>query len=163
MSDVDAGPQGSFVGPEDNIAQAKLEENSSETKTFQIQVTNAPYFGAGEGTAYVGLTTGITGGYCFLTSDPNVALSFTGWIDGSKRKFIATPNGWLSYSGATPYYVGAWRNISNDYQTWIEDGTLYLKNGVMCFYSDGSNTWLYNQSKGTVGYTPCEVVPNTAP
>jgi hypothetical protein len=164
MSNVDAGPQGDFVGPEENITRAELGENSSQTDTFQIQVTNVPYFGSGEGTAYLGLTTGtFSGGYCYLTSDPTAAVSFTGWKDGGNRRFIATPNGWLSYSGATPYYVGSWRNISNDYQTWIADGTLYLHNGVMCFYSDGSNTWLYNQSEGTVGYTTCQVVPQNAP
>jgi hypothetical protein len=163
MSNEDAAPQGTFVGPEENVVQAELEGNASQAETFQIQVTNAPYFGMGEGTAYVGLTTGFNGGYCYLTSDPNAALSFTAWTDGSNRKFIATPNGWLSYGGATPYYVGSWKNISNDYQTSITNGTLNMHNGVMCFYSDGSNTWLYNQSEGTVGYTPCQVVPQNAP
>jgi hypothetical protein len=151
MTNVDAGPQGDFVGPE---------ANSTQSQPFQIQVTNAPYFGSGEGAAYVGINGG---GWCYLTTDPTAAATFTGWIDGSQRKFIATPNGWLSYSGATPYYVGQWQTVSNDYQAWITNGTLNLHNGVMCFYSDGSNTWLYNQSAGTVGYTPCQVLPQNAP
>ena len=102
-------------------------------------------------------------GWCYLTSDPTAAASFTGWMDGEKRKFLATPDGWLSYSGATPYYVGQWQTVSNGYQTWIADGILDFAGGVMCFYSDGSNTWLYNQSAGTVGYTTCAVLPTTAP
>ena len=148
---IDAGPQGDFVGPE---------ANSNKTASFQLQVTNATYFGSGPGSAYVGINSG---GWCYLTSDPNAAATFTGWVDGDGRKFIATPNGWLSYSGATPYYVGQWQTVSNQYQTWIDGGTLFLHNGAMCFYSDGSNTWLYNQSQGTVGYTVCAVLPATAP
>jgi hypothetical protein len=159
MSDEHAAPQGEFVGPE---------PNSTQTSSFLIQVTNATYFGSGPGTAYVGITTGgLTPGYCYLTSDATAAASFTGWIDGENRKFIATPDGWLSYGGATPYYVGQWKTVSNGYQTWIADGTLefqgLVSGGVMSFYSDGSNTWLYNQSPGTVGYTPCKVLPATAP
>jgi len=151
MPNDQAGPQGKFVGPE---------PNSTKLDTFQIQVTNASYFGSGPGTAYVGINGN---GWCFLTADPGAAASFTGWIDGKGRKFIATPDGWLSYSGATPYYVGQWSTVSNTYQAYIEGGTLYLHNGVMCFFSDGSNTWLYNQSAGTPGYEPCKVLPAKAP
>jgi hypothetical protein len=160
MSNADAGPQGDFVGPEENTTETESLENATQGASFLIQVINAPYFGSGEGKAYVGLNGG---GWCYLTTDPNAATSFTGWIDGSQRKFIATPNGWLSYSGATPYYLGAWKNVTNLYQTWIDNGTLNLRNGVMCFYSDASNTWLYNQSEGTVGYTTCQVLPTKAP
>ena len=134
MSNEHSGPQGNFEGPEPLGANAQ---------SFQIQVTNASYFGTGPGTAYVGINSG---GYCYLTSDPGQAASFTGTKDGSGRRFITTPNGWLSYGGATPYYVGSWRNISNLYQAYIEEGVLYLRNGVMSFYSDGANTWLYNQA-----------------
>jgi len=151
MSNEQTGPQGKFVGPK---------PNSTKVSSFQIQVTNAPFFGIGRGTAYVGINPN---GWCYLTSDPGAAASFTGWIDGSGRKFIATPNGWLSYSGTTPYYVGQWPTVSNDYQAFSEGGTLHLHNGVMCFYSDGSNTWLYNQSPGAVGYMTCTVLPATAP
>lgn len=148
MTNEQAGPQGAFVGPE---------PNSTKLDSFQIQVTNAPYFGT---PAYVGINAN---GWCFLTSDPGAAASFTGWLDGKGRKFIATSNGWLSYSGATPYYVGQWPTVSNDYQAYIHDGTLYLHKGVMCFFSDGSNTWLYNQSSGTAGYITCNVLPTNAP
>jgi hypothetical protein len=151
MSNEQSGPTGNFVGPE-----TKAESVGS----FQIQVTNAPFFGTGPGTAYVGINGG---GWCYLTSDPGAATSFTATKDGEGRKFITTPNGWLSYQGATPYYLGSWRNISNEYQTWIEGGILHLHGGVMSFYSDGANTWLYNQSENTVGYTPCTVLPATAP
>lgn len=151
MSNEQSGPTGNFVGPE-----AKAESVGS----FQIQVTNASFFGTGSGTAYVGINGG---GYCYLTSDPGAATSFTAAKDGNGRKFITTPNGWLSYEGVTPYYLGSWRNISDKYQTWIEGGILHLYGGVMSFYSDGANTWLYNQSANTVGYTPCTVLPATAP
>lgn len=151
MSNEQSGPQGNFAGPE---------PNSVSTSNFQIQVTNASYFGTGPGNAYVGLNTK---GWCYLTSDPGQAASFTAATDSKGRKFITTPNGWLSYQGATPYYVGSWINISNDYQTWIEKGILYLHGGVMSFYSDGANTWLYNQSDNTVGYTKCTVLPVNAP
>lgn len=145
------GPQGNFTGPEALGANAL---------GFQIQVTNASYFGTGPATAYVGINSG---GWCYLTSDIGQAATFTATKDGSGRRFITTPNGWLSYQGATPYYLGSWKNISNDYQTFIEDGILRLRNGVMSFYSDGANTWLYNQSPGAVGYTACTVLPVTAP
>ena len=144
-------PQGDIQGPE---------ASSTQTESFQIQVTNCPSFGTGPGTAYVGLNAG---GYCYLTSDPQQGAWFTAWTDGSGRKFIATPDGWLSYYGATPYWAGSWKNISNSYQTWIKDGEVSFDGGVMCFYSDGSNTWLYNQNNGTVGYTPCTVLPVKAP
>jgi hypothetical protein len=150
MSNEISGPKGEFVGPKPNGTMAP---------SFQIQVTNAPYFGTGPNTAYVG----ISGGYCYLTSDPTKATTFSGGIDGDGRKFITTPDGWLSYSGATPYYVGSWKSITNEYQTWIEGGILHLHGGVMSFYSDGANTWLYNQSENTVGYTACTVLPVTAP
>lgn len=151
MEDSQTGPQGTFEGPE---------PNSRQGSGFQIQVTNTSYFGNGPGKAYVAINPH---GWCYLTSDPDAAASFTGWIDGKGRKFIATPNGWLSYSGATPYYVGQWTTVSNDYPAYIEKGTLQLHGGVMCFYSDGSNTWLYNQAPGTPGYEPCAVIPVNAP
>lgn len=151
MTNEQAGPQGEFVGPE---------PNSTKLDTFQIQVTNASYFGGGPGKAYVGINED---GWCFLTSDQGAAASFTGWKDGNGRKFIATSNGWLSYSGATPYYVGQWPTVSNGYQAYIDEGTLYLNNGVMCFFSDGSNTWLYNQAASTPGYGACQVLPANAP
>lgn len=151
MTTEDAGPQGAFTGPEPEGAKAN---------TFVIEVTNAPYFGMGPEKAYVALNSN---NWCYLTSDPTAAVSCSGWIDSSQRKFIATPNGWLSYQGSTPYYAGAWQSVSNSYQTWIADGTLSFDGGVLCFYSDGSNTWLYNQNVGTVGYTPCTVLPATAP
>ncbi len=151
MSTEDAGPQGMFEGPE---------LSSTQTKSFVIEVTNAPYFGTGAGTAYVGLNSS---GWCYLTSDPNAAMSCTGWTDSNQRRFIATPNGWLSYQVATPSYAGSWQTVSNSYQTWIADGTLSFDGGVLCFYSDGSNTWLYNQNVGTPGYTPCTVLPAKAP
>src|SRR5262245_34237387 len=101
MSNVDAGPQGDFVGPAENVTQTELEDGSKQGEPFVIQVTNVPHFGTGEGNAYVGLN----GGYCYLTSDPNAAITFTGWIEKDRRiiekdwKYLATPNGWLSYSG----------------------------------------------------------------
>jgi hypothetical protein len=150
MSNEQAGPQGNFTGP----------EQGNSTPSFQIQVTNASYYGTGPGKAYVGINGK---GWCFLTTDPGQAASFTAVKDGSGRKFITTANGWLSYQGATPYYVGSWQTIENKYQTWIEAGILYLHNGVMSFYSDGANTWLYNQSDGAVGYTKCTVLPVNAP
>jgi hypothetical protein len=151
MSNEQSGPKGNFTGPE---------PISTDTSSFQIQVTNASYFGPGPGTAYVGINSG---GWCFLTSDPGQAASFTAAKDSQGRKFITTANGWLSYQGATPYYLGSWKNISNDYQTWIEGGVLHLHGGVMSFYSDGANTWLYNQSEGAVGYTKCTVLPTDEP
>ena len=152
MSNEHAGPQGNFTGPE-ALAAANV-------GSFQIQVTNASYFGNGPNNVWVGINSG---GWCYLTTDPGQAASFTAAKDGSGRRFISTSNGWLSYQGATPYYLGSWKNISNDYQTYIEGGILHLRNGVMSIYSDGSNTWLYNQSENTVGYTPCTVLPATAP
>jgi hypothetical protein len=154
MSNEQSGPTGNFVGL---VGPKSI---STKTLSFQIQVTNAPFFGTGPGTAYVGINSK---GWCYLTSDPGQAASFTAAKDGDGRKFISTPDGWLSYQGATPYYLGSWQSITNEYQTWIEGGILHLHGGVMSFYSDGSNTWLYNQSENTVGYTPCTVLPATAP
>lgn len=151
MKNEHAAPAGKFEGPE---------AGGTLVPSFQIQVTNAPYFGSGAGTAYLALTES---GYCYMTSDPTKATSFSGGTDSKGRRFITTPDGWLSYGGATPFYMGSWKNISNEYQTWIDDGVLHLHGGTMCFYSDGANTWLYNRSDDTVGYTTCKVLPVTAP